>query len=166
MLDLVAEGAVSPSADAVAARAGVGLRSVFRHFRDMESLSAEMTARLARQYEVWLVPLTAADWRGQIAEMLDRRLTTYERLLPFKRAADAHRHQSAAIRAEHDRVRAVMRARLESILPPGRAADRLHVETLDMLLSFDVWQRLRSEQMLDAATARALIERQVTVLIA
>jgi len=166
MLDLVSEGAVSPSAESVALRAGVGLRSVFRHFRDMDSLFAEIATRLARQYDFWLVPFVASDWRGQIAETMDRRLTTYEMLLPFKRAADAHRHRSAAIRTEHDRARMLMRARLEAILPPDVATDRLRVEAIDMLMSFDVWQRLRTEQALDPAVARALVERQIATLIA
>ncbi|MFM8818949.1 MAG: TetR/AcrR family transcriptional regulator, partial [Phenylobacterium sp.] len=38
MLDLAREGEVAPGAERVAARAEVGLRTVFRHFRDMDSL--------------------------------------------------------------------------------------------------------------------------------
>src|SRR5262245_8040613 len=44
--DLVGEGVVRPTAQQVAERAGVGIRSVFRHFDDMESLYAAMNARL------------------------------------------------------------------------------------------------------------------------
>ncbi|MEO8374286.1 MAG: hypothetical protein ABI471_03615, partial [Sphingomonas bacterium] len=36
MLAIVAEGQITPSAEQVALRAEVGLRSVFRHFKDME----------------------------------------------------------------------------------------------------------------------------------
>ena len=49
MIDLVEAGAITPSAEEVAARAEVGLRSVFRHFRDMESLYREI--RALRIYE-------------------------------------------------------------------------------------------------------------------
>ena len=42
MLELVRLGNASPNAVEVAARAGVGLRSVFRHFKDMESLYVEI----------------------------------------------------------------------------------------------------------------------------
>ena len=38
MLALIEEGDMAPGAEAVAARAEVGLRTVFRHFKDMESL--------------------------------------------------------------------------------------------------------------------------------
>ena len=50
MLELIEAGAISPSAEDVAARARVGLRSVFRHFKDMESLRREMLNRLAKDY--------------------------------------------------------------------------------------------------------------------
>ena len=51
-------------------------------------------------------------------------------------------------------------------MPPDVATDRLRVEAIDMLMSFDVWQRLRTEQALDPAVARALVERQIATLIA
>jgi AcrR family transcriptional regulator len=38
MLNLVAEGILVPTAQQVAERADVGIRSVFRHFADMESI--------------------------------------------------------------------------------------------------------------------------------
>ena len=165
MIALVAEGQITPSAEQVASRAEVGLRSVFRHFKDMESLYAEMTARLSRHYQMWLVPFDSADWRVQLGETLDRRVSTYERLMPFKRAGDAHRHESAAIQAEHARTLALMRTRLKSLLPDSFTGDELMFETLDLLLSFETWQRLRVEQHLPAGTARALIKAQIDRLL-
>jgi len=165
MLALVAEGQITPSAEQVAGRASVGLRSVFRHFKDMESLYAAMTARLARHYEMWLVPYKSSDWRGQLAETINRRLTTYEKLMPFKRAADAHRHESATIQAEHARTLAFMRARLKSILPGEIADDALTFEAIDLLLSFETWQRLRMDQKLPVRKAEALVRAQVDRLV-
>jgi len=161
MLALVAEGQITPSAEQVAGRASVGLRSVFRHFKDMESLYAAMTARLVRNYEVWLVPYKSSDWRGQLSETTDRRLTTYEKLMPFKRAADAHRHESATIQAEHGRTLAFMRAKLKSILPEEIAGDMLTFEAIDLLLSFETWQRLRMDQKLSVRKAEAVVRAQV-----
>lgn len=166
MLAIVAEGQITPSAEQVALRAQVGLRSVFRHFKDMESLYAEMTARLSLQYQQWLAPFTAPDWRGQLAEMLERRVSTYEKLMPFKRAGDAHRHGSATLQAGHARTLAMMRARLKALLPEEVSGDELRFETLDLLLSFETWQRLRVEQNLSARKARALLKAQVDRLTA
>ncbi len=157
MLALVETGHVMPSAELVATQAGVGLRTVFRHFADMESLYAAMTATLAAHYDRWLAPFAATGWREQLFEAAERRLSTYERLLPFKRAADAHRHMSPAIQHEHERMLALMRARLMSIMPGTALADAALVETIDLLLSFEAWQRLRTEQHLGLETARSLV---------
>jgi AcrR family transcriptional regulator len=165
MLELIAAGAISPSAEEIAARASVGLRSVFRHFRDMESLFRAMREPLAHDYELWLVPFNASDWRGQLYETIDRRLTTFEHLLPFMRASDAHRHRSPTIDVEHGRIRAIMRVRLEMVVAAAFAADPDGLEMLDLLLSPESWQRLRSEQKLLPADARRVIERQVARLL-
>jgi AcrR family transcriptional regulator len=161
MLALIEAGAITPRAEDVAARAGVGLRTVFRHFTDMETLYAEMTARLSAGYRMWLVPFESADWRGQLAETVERRLTTFERLLPFKRAADAHRHESPVMQAEYRARLAAMRARLLSILPPEIAGNPARFEALDLLLSPEAWQRLRDDQGLPVEVARGVVEAQV-----
>lgn len=160
MLDLVAEGRITPSAEDVASRAGVGLRTVFRHFTDMESLYAAMTGRLAEHYEMWLIPFDSTEWQGQLVEAIERRTATYERLLPFKRAGDAHRHMSPAIQAEHARMLGVMRQRLRSFLPPAITDDDVRFETIDLMLSFEAWQRLRDEQALPVELARRIVMRE------
>ena len=164
MMDLVGEGQLTPIAEQVAERAGVGLRSVFRHFKDMDSLFAEMAGKVAMQYQPALSPFLAPDWRGQLAESIDRRVDIFEALLPFKRAADAHRHKSAAIQATHHVTQKLLRARLPDLLPPTLTGDPLALETLDFLLSIETWQRLRVEQALPTATARRIIKTQVLAL--
>jgi AcrR family transcriptional regulator len=165
MMTLVEEGKLNPVAEEVADRAEVGLRSVFRHFKDMDSLYAEMALRLARHYQDALAPFESADWRGQLFEAIDRRIGIYERLLPFKRAADAHRHESVVIQNSHEATTQLLRARLRSLLPPHFQDDRAAFETLDFLLSVDSWQRLRTEQGLGAGQARDVIETLVKSLV-
>jgi AcrR family transcriptional regulator len=161
MLELVAQGRITPSAEEVASRAKVGLRTVFRHFTDMESLYAAMTGRLAEHYEMWLIPFDSTEWQGQLAEAIERRTATYERLLPFKRAGDAHRHMSPAIQAEHSRMLGMMRQRLRSFLPPAITGDDMRFETIDLMLSLEAWQRLRDEQGLSVDLARRIVLREV-----
>jgi len=164
MLELVAEGRITPSADEVASRAKVGLRTVFRHFADMESLYAGLTHTLAEQYEMWLIPFDSSDWRQQLSEMVERRTATYERLLPFKRAGDAHRHMSPVMQSQYAHVLGIMRQRLHTLLPSSIADDDRRFETIDLMLSFEVWQRLRGEQQLDVKRARDIILHEIVRL--
>jgi len=165
MMTLVADGHLNPSAEDVAARAEVGLRSVFRHFKDMESLYTEMSLRLSRLYQPALEPFVSPDWRGKLSEIVVRRTNIYEQVLPFKRAADAHRHESPIIEANHKATNQLLRQRLAQILPGTIAGNPQAFEAIDLLLSIDCWQRLRIEQQLDAAMARRLLDSQIGLIL-
>ena len=166
VMALVAEGHINPSAENVAARAGVGLRSVFRHFKDMESLYAEIWLRNVQVYLAALAPYVSPDWRGKLDEMIERRAGVYEQLLPFKRAGDAHVHESSTLAVNQQAVSRVLRQRLVQILPAAIVDNSLAFEAMDMLLSFECWQRLRFEQQLDPVMARQLIANQISLITA
>lgn len=68
---------------------------------------------------------------------------------------------SPAIQAEHARMLGMMRQRLRSFLPPAITDDELRFETIDLMLSFEAWQRLRDEQGLSTDVARRIIMREV-----
>ncbi|MDR3513052.1 MAG: TetR/AcrR family transcriptional regulator [Caulobacteraceae bacterium] len=167
MLELVHGGDVSPAADKVAARARVGLRTVFRHFKDMDSLYAEMAETIEGELrQVALQPFTAEDWRERVVEIVHRRSGAFERVGPFRRASDAHRHRSPFLEASAARLAAALRELLRAVLPPEVANDLATFEALDLLLSFESWMRLRREQRLGVDQARAVLESAVRKLIA
>ena len=166
MIALVGEGHITPSAELVAERASVGLRTVFRHFRDMDSVYAGMAERLASQFDDWQVPFTASDRPGRLEELIGWRLAAYERLMPYKRAADAHRHASPTIQRNHASRLAMMRQRLLEVLPAPARADPLRVEAIDLWLSFECWQRLRSDQQLPRDTAEAVVRAGLAAALA
>jgi AcrR family transcriptional regulator len=159
MLELVRGGVISPSAEEVAARAGVGLRTVFRHFDDMDSLYREM-AEAMRQEVLPIVemPFRSSNWRERVAELVERRARIFETLMPFKNAADVHRHRSPFLRRDYAELRAIERTNLKAALPESIRNDRTRFEALDLILSFDIWQRLRQEQKLSVAQARKTVE--------
>lgn len=166
MLELVGAGDISPGAEAVAARAKVGLRTVFRHFENMESLYRQINALIeARIRPIAQAPLEASDWRSQLAEIMDRRVRIFESIMPYKIAGDAHRYRSAFLAAQSAALTREQRAALVAILPEERRADPQLLEGLDLLLSFDTWRRLRKDQKLSEARARQILQRLVAALL-
>lgn len=156
LLKLVAGGAVSPSAEQVAAEAGVGLRTVFRHFSDMESLRREISERMTAEIEPIIErPFESGVWRERIGELVDRRAQVFERLLPFKIAGDAHRHDSQFLTSEQSGLVKAQRAALRKALASHIVEDKARFEALDLLLSFEAWRRLRRDQGLSLRDARA-----------
>ncbi|MBX9814665.1 MAG: TetR/AcrR family transcriptional regulator, partial [Sphingomonas sp.] len=85
LLDLVREGDVSPSAARVAETAGVGLRTVFRHFDEMDTLYRAMAEAIERQVmPLMLKPFTSEHWRDRLRELTERRIEIYETIMPYR----------------------------------------------------------------------------------
>ena len=84
MLELVRDGKIAPTAEEVAKRAQVGLRTVFRRFRDMESLYAEMAGAIDERIASIIDDYTRQDdWRINLNRMVERRLQVYEIVMPY-----------------------------------------------------------------------------------
>ncbi len=142
MIALVSDGALSPSAQEVAARADVGLRTVFRHFDDMESLYSEMSAQVsARILPLISMEFRVRDWRGRLDELIERRAVAFEKMMPFKSAADIRRHESKFLSDEHQQLVKFNRRRLIEALPAEMRKQKTLVDALDLLLSFESWRR-------------------------
>lgn len=166
MIELVRAGDISPSAADVAARAGVGLRSVFRHFKDMESLYREMTDVIEADLRSMIArPFKGETWQERVVELIERRSAGFEEMMPIRRASDARRHTSAVLQEDHERLTSVLREILKHVTPRG-AVDRPTFEALELLLSFEAWSRLRREQGLSVNDARKTLRLAVRALIA
>jgi AcrR family transcriptional regulator len=166
MLELARRGDPAPSADAVAERAGVGRRTVFRLFKDMESLYREMHATmLARIEHIRAMEIDGESWRERFACLLERRVRLFEEILPIEAAANVHRHHSAFLRDAHAATAQMLRDIMLFVLPKAAKADADRLEALDVMLSIEVWRRLRWEQGLSARAAKRVLERTAEALL-
>lgn len=160
MLALVGEGDTSPTAEQVAERARVGIRTVFRHFRDMESLFAAMDARIEAEVAPrYAGPVSAGTAEERLRELIARRCRLYEAIAPYKRAGALWRADSPFLRSRQEVMTRSLRVELRRALPEldGGSAERL--EALDLVTSFEAWDRLRSEQRLGTARVQATLDR-------
>ena len=163
---LIQEGNMDPSAASVAEEAAVGLRTVFRHFEDMDSLYRELTARLeAEILPIVMKPWASADWRERLHELVARRAKIYERILPFKVAANLRRYQSDWLMHDYRRFLTMERSGLHGILPDEVLADKGLSAALEMVTGFQTWRRIRQDQGLEPKEAEAVLLRTVHALL-
>ena len=167
LLDLIGDGTMQPTAQQVAAQADVGVRTVFRHFSDMDTLFAAMNERLTEEIRSFFVeePQTGS-LEDRTAGLLAARFRTLEHVAPYMRSAAVQRAHSPFLQAEHDQTVHNMRADLHRWLPELEAADPAVADALELALSFEAWDRLRSHQRLGVRRTRAAIERTVRALVA
>lgn len=167
MLELVGNGEVAPGAARVAETAGVGLRTVFRHFADMEALYREMSAIVeARIMPMVLAPFAATQWKAKLHELLERRVAVFEIMLPYRISASVKRFDSPFLMNNYKRMLGFERSAVEAILPPAVRADPALAGAIEVAVSFQCWRRLRHDEELDVAAARAIVERLLNAVLA
>lgn len=165
-IDLIGSGNPAPTAEQIAVHAKVGLRTVFRHFDDMETLEREITSSLdAMMMPQVLKPLKAVGWNERLLESIERRCAIFDRIAPYHVAAQMRVHGSTHIRARVAHAAALQREGLKDILPPALVADQALFEAIAQLLSVDAWVRLRNLQGLSAAMATNTIQRAIQKLV-
>ena len=160
MLELVREGKMAPTAEEV------GLRTVFRRFKDMESLYAEMSVAINQKVESVIGGSTDGNnWQDNLSKMVDRRLQVYEIIMPYRVAAEALKFQSTILLNRHMDIVRDERQRLRTLLPKDLLDDRPMIEGLEAALSFDMWNQLRNDQRLGADDAGSVVSRIVESLL-
>jgi AcrR family transcriptional regulator len=167
MMELIVGGDLAPSAARVAEEAGMGLRTVFRHFDDMDSLYAEITATITeRVMPIAMEPYPDQGWRANIRDLVRRRIRVFETTLPFRLAANIKRYQSPFLMGQYGRTVMLERELMLRLLPGHVLTDRITVEALCAALSFQNWRTLRHDQGLSTEEAGSVMGQMVDALMA
>lgn len=167
MFDLLGEGNMSPEATAVAQRAGVGLRTVFRHFEDMDSIYQEMIDRIRTGImDRALAPLEAEAWRDKLDEYSTRRVEIYEAIFPMRLVMALRRYHSDVLMDRYNRDLALERSSLQAFLPDQILQDETHFIAIETAIAFPTWRRLRKDLGLSVEDAKAVTKRIVDSLVA
>jgi AcrR family transcriptional regulator len=164
---LIEEGDPAPSAAKTAQSAGVGLRTVFRLFDDMDSLYQEITEVIeARVFPIMAQPLRGSNWRAKLIAAADRRAIIFEMIMPHRISASVRRFQSAYLLERYHRMVGLERAAIMAILPAHVLADKKRTTALHLALSFHSWRMMRQDENLSVKQAYAVIVQMVKDIIA
>lgn len=164
---LILEGQISPTAEQVALRANVGLRTVFRHFDNMDALYREISIDVDAQIKPLLqARLDGQTWQERLVQSIGVRSEIYDRTAAMHVAAQVHRHESVYLTQNLMESARLQRDLLQRLLPPDVAHNKPFLDALDLVLSFESWIRLRREQSLSATEATAVMELTVQALLA
>jgi AcrR family transcriptional regulator len=170
LLDLLDEGVLRPTAQQVAERSGVSLRSIFRIFEDVQSLHEAATARHLSRVGHLFVPLAAeGDLPERVRATVESLAAVYEAVGPIRRAALRLAPESVVFQERLLQARSWLRDGLAGVFaeeltapgaPPTRAA------ALEALVSFEAWDQLRTSQRLSAAAATEVLHDAAVALLA
>lgn len=171
LFSLIEEGNLTPRTDEVAERADVAVRTIFRHFDDVEGLyrAAEqeieklLSAESAEQAETVYTPdqslhdrmATYAAHQGSLYEWVRNFLYFYLQRIGYAGRRNDLKHISTE------------RARLKlwSAIPECAAAPPSTRAVVEMLFTFQCWEQLRNEQNLSIEDTTAHIAEGALALL-
>jgi AcrR family transcriptional regulator len=166
LMELIQEGVLLPTGGQVAARADVGLRTVFRHFEDMESLHSEFQARVKSLAAPLMEErLPDGTLEARITAFVRRRAAVFERIAPFKRSGRLQAWRSPVVRESQEAMVRSLRSELRRVLPELEALPRSLQNAVELVTSFEGWDRLRTEQNLGRERAQESMRDAVLVLL-
>ena len=172
LLALQEEGDLSPTAQQVAERAGVALRTVFGHFSDMETLWAEAGQRHLAKLAGLAEPIDPTLPLDERVERFCRsRGRVLEALLPVMRATRLReptspqllRNREVYVKAGDVEVADVFAQELDELDEVSR---RRRLDALYLASSGPAWESLRHDRGLSPEEATAVVQRLVTAVLA
>jgi AcrR family transcriptional regulator len=156
----------------VAQRAGVSLRLVFHHFTEMDDLYHYVAAlQLRRQWS----DLPRLSIKLALATRLERtvahRAALYEEISPIRRALVRRMPSSKGVTATVGAADALLLENLKETFAPELAAlpaaARLELlEAMDVVSSWEAWERLRSVSLLQVRGAKRVMTRMLEAVCA
>lgn len=172
LLSLHDEGHLSPSTDAIAERAGLSTRSVFRYFADIDDLAqAAVTRQQERLAPLFARPVDTTGTRSdRVRHAVAHRIELLEAMGNVGRVARIRAPFHPAVADQLRRVRAQMRQMMgqalapELDLLPSDRGGRL-LAAIDVACSFEAYDLLRSDIGLPAPDAAALMVESVHALL-
>ena len=165
-LALMEEGNLIPTAQQISDRAGVGIRSFFRHFEDMESLFATIEKQTRDTTEALFL---GGDRDGTLQERIlhavERRAEGYEVETNTILSTTAQLWRSETLRKNYARYQRGLRKDLDDWLPELKTLTRSQREAVDAISSFEMWHRLRYHQGLSKVSAIEVIVSLLNSLV-
>jgi len=153
-LALMEEGNLIPTAQQISDRAGVAIRSFFRHFEDMETLFATIDDQIRDTTEALFL---GGDRDGTLQERIlhavERRAEGYEVETNTILSTSAQLWRSEILRKNYARYQRGLRKDLDDWLPELKKLTRSQREAVDAIASFEMWHRIRYHQRLGKAAA-------------
>ncbi len=172
-IELLRGGVPAPTARATAARAGLSLRVIFKHFSDLRALRLAAFNRIqaqSREFSSEEIPA-----RASAAERLELFVQRHMRRLEF--VTPIHRTAAMVEQVDPDVADAMREARnaaardLAKTLGPAlatfsRIEKRELLTALHMVCSWPSWETLRIHYRLSPKRARAIITRAAMAVLA
>jgi AcrR family transcriptional regulator len=145
-------GIQATSWDEIARRAGVGVGTVYRHFRSLDELLpacgviVEETMALPTPEEIAHTFDGARSTRARVKQLVELVFDIYDRAAPFIHHVRNEREQLPQLEPWHQMIESTLDALIREALGPTRP-NRTQTETIRALLDLSTWQAFKQRNL-------------------
>ena len=133
-----------PTAQEIAVKSGVGIRTVFRHIDDMEGLIEEVNRRYLHDLESYIAKnnpkQNSKDQR--IEHVIKERFYLYNTYQHVFNLTITSLNNSSAIRSGFIKFNHILRQRFEDLIPEIKMINKDKQNLIDTLISYAAWFRM------------------------
>ena len=133
-----------PTAQEIAVKSGVGIRTVFRHIDDMEGLIEEVNRRYLNDLESYILKnnpkQNSKDQR--IEHVIKERFYLYNTYQHVFNLTITSLNNSSAIRTGFIKFNNILRQRFEDLIPEVKKVNKEKQNIIDTLISYAAWFRM------------------------
>jgi AcrR family transcriptional regulator len=166
MIRLINEGVYIPTAQQVADVAEISIRTVFRHFSEMDLLYVEIDEATKPSYQRHFSDQDfSGTFESRTQRAVDARVHTYIETLCLQKAAHSLFWRSKLIRDLYQANQDLLKKNLFNMLPELKGVGLETQETVVGVTSFEFFERLQVHQGLSEDACKVLILNLVRSLL-
>ncbi len=164
LLDLIESGNESPTAQEIADRSGISVRTVFRLTEDIESLHAAGVLRqMERTAHLYVTLPSTGPLTTRLRNLVKNRVTVFEVIAPVRRLGDRLATTSTRITEGLELHHMMLRTQVAEVferelkrMPRHRRATAL--DAIDVAAGWETWDQLRRGKGLSVTSAARVME--------
>jgi len=163
---LAREGHLVPTAQMIADKADVPIRTFFRHYPDMEALFYAADEAIKPSYQrVFEETVSTGSLSERIVSAIKLHAKSFEQNKAVLKSTKAQLWRYQALRDNYSRVNHLLRKDLEKRIPELKKIDADSREIIDGLASVEMWVRLRDHQELSRARSIGIIQKSIELIL-
>lgn len=163
---LMREGNLVPTAQMISDRAGVPIRTFFRHYPDMGSLFRAVDEAIKPEYErIFLETKSEGSLSERIASAVELHAKSWEQNKAVIKSTKAQLWRYQALQENYARLNRDLRKDLDKRIPELKEVNADTREIIDGLASIEMWVRLRDHQKLSQARSIRIVHQSIEVIL-
>lgn len=163
--ELYGRGTLVPTAQEIADQSGMGIRTVFRHFSEMETLFVEADRILHEQYAEQPHIQPEGDLMQRLHQLVDERTRIYQTFAPHIRATLVQKWRYKQLAKQYHKLCQDLQDQAVYFLPELQDQKAYTRTAVDCVLSFECWDRQRTIEGRSKKAIRNMMKESLASII-